>query len=234
MALDESTISGQQVLSAKREEFRLLYRAGKYAEARRLAEKSYAEGYERVAWVHNLASVAAEQGSLREAYSLYVTHAELLDGCDDLYSAGNFNLSFGIVCKRLGELHGSEDYLDRAAIAYTAASECFERAGAQIGVGYAENALANLQIVTNRAADAFEHIDRAQILFNDAFELARAAEVEDTRALAHEALGHFVDAFECSSRAVVTLERCGASELAALGQARATLERVYRKMKGDG
>lgn len=234
MLLDEIALSERPALSEERAEFRRLYLAGRFPEARRLAEACYAAGGERVAWVNNLILVAIAQGNLREAYSLYVTNADRLDSCDDLYAAGNFNLSGGLASKRLGELHKSEVFFDRAAIAYTAAADCFERAGAQAGFGYAENALANLKIVAGEAADAFEHIDRAQLLFNDAFEVARAAQCEDTRALAFEALDLFVEAFECSARAVVTLERCGPAEAAALGQARETLARVYRKMTGRG
>lgn len=231
MLLTELAATARPKLSEEREEFRRLYQAERFTEARRLAEKGYEAGRERVAWVHNLASVAMEQGNLREAYSLYLTHAPLASEPTDFYSAANFNLSFGLVCKRLYVLHGTEDYFDRASIAYTAAAEMFVEARERACTAYAENCYANLLIVADRASDAFKHVDAAQLLFNDVGEFARAADCEDTRALAHEALGNYVDAFECASRAVVTLRRCGAAEAKSIWQAEETCDRVYEKMK---
>lgn len=213
-------------------EFRRLYYAGELAEARRLAEEGYEEGRERVLWVNSLALVAAEQGNLREAYSLYLTHAELLTDCPNLYAVANFHLNYGFVGKRLFELHRLEEYFDRASIAFTAAAYYFTEAESDSCVAYAENCFANLLIVAGRAAEAFEHIDVAALLFNNAGERARVADCEDTRSLAYEALGQYVDAFECSSRAVVSLERMGKAEAKSLKQARETHARVFAKMAG--
>lgn len=229
--LREIAATARPALSAEREEFRRLYLAGRLGEARALAERCFDAGVERIAWVHNLASVVMEEGNLRAAFYLYLTHADLLDDCTDPYSVGNFFLSYGIAGKKLGVQLNSPEYFGRSEGAFKVASKYFDQAGVPGCKAYAENGLANLFIVSGQAADAFEHIDSAQRLFEGVGEVANAAACEDTRALAYEALGRFVDAFECAARAVATLERCGPAEAKSLAQARSTLERVYATLK---
>lgn len=232
MLLTDIATNARPALDGDREEFRRLFNAGIFGEARRLAERVLEEDGARVVWVQNLASVAAQQGNLREAYSLLLTHRHLLADCPDHYAVANFHLSLGIVGKKLGQLHGSDYYFNKSATSFAGASVHFELAGQQVCVGYSENGWANLLIAWGRPEESFEHIDKAELLFNDAGEFARAAQCEDTRALAYEALERFVDAFECASRAVVTLKRCGPCEAEALRQAEVSLERVYARMKG--
>lgn len=198
-------------LSRGREEFRRLYRAGRLAEARALAERELLKGRELLAWVHNLASVAMEQGSLREAYSLYVSHARLLDAPGDHgdYEVANFHLSYGITCKRLGAAHGDAELLDRALVQYAGAAAHFELAGEPAYAGYAENCAAAVHVALGRPDLAYPCIDRAQLLFNDLGDAARVGQAEHTRATALRAEGRHDEALEACARSARWLEGRG-------------------------
>ena len=219
-------------LSPERQEFRDLYLSGRFAEARRLAERMSDVGTDRAAWVHNLASVASEQGNIREAYSLYLTHSHLLADCPDTEAAAKFNLSFGSVSRRLWLLHGVREFAIRAEKAYRDAARLYEDAGLPGKVAYALNNLGNLYVSAGEPHKAYEYLDTAQILFNDAGEYARCADVEDTRALAFEAEGKIGEAFECSSRAVSALARFGEAERKSFDAACETHARIFGKLKG--
>lgn len=219
--------------SVAREEYNRLYRAGRLGECRRLSERMLETGADRVVWTYKLASVPYEQGNHREAYSILLTNAHLLAGCSDAYAAGNYNNTFGMVSQALGELHGMREYLDRALYCYREASRLYELAGLPLKSAYAENNTGWLLIAMGLPERAHKHLNKAQLLFNDAGEAARVADVEDTRALAFEAEGNLKEAFECSSRAVSSLLVFGEAEAKSLKQACETHRRIFEKLRGD-
>lgn len=221
------------VLGPEREEFRRLYRAGLFAECRRLAETMIWRGVERAAWVRNLAITAYEQGSVREAYSVLLAGAEMLDPERDPHTAANYCLALGAVSQAMYERHGLvREYVDRAEWAYRAAARLYEAAGLKFDSAHAALNLGWLYAAsTDTPERAHEHLYRAELLFGGAGESARVADVDDTRALAYEAAGDLASAFACSSRAVLSLQEFGEAERASFDKACETHGRIFDKLR---
>jgi CheY-like chemotaxis protein len=95
---------------------------------------------------------------------------------------GRFYNEYGTVLKNLGKAERRDDYIDRALIAYAAASYHFEQAGHARYQAYVENNLGFLLGNIHKFAEAHEHLDRAQALFTSLKDRAHLAQIDDTRA----------------------------------------------------
>lgn len=220
-------------VSEARALFARLYREARHAEARGLASAELARAAlpEGLGWWSNLAMVERAAGELDRALSLHKSAAPFLAKCLDPLDRAKFHNGFALTYKLLYERDGGAEKLDRAREEYEGARFYYERAGHKKFTAIVENNIGSLLAKMGRPAEARAYLDRAQLLFNDLGERARAAEVEDTRALCYEAEGNLDEALECSRRAERTLRGFGESERGAWLQARATHNRIWAKVE---
>lgn len=206
-----------------RKEFKRLFYANQLPEARRLAETMITTGVDRVAWVHNLGYVCLEQGNLREAYSLYLSNAHLLDKCTDFEAVAKFCNTFAMVSQGLGDLHGLREFYDRALYYYRQSVKYYELAS--LNPSYALNNIGWLLISMGFPERAFEYLDRTEFA-----EPGRQADVLVIRALAYESQNDLANALECLSDAINLLDDIKDVEAKSYDEARKVLRRVGEKL----
>jgi CheY-like chemotaxis protein len=119
---------------------------------------------------------------LNDALRLHMEAAPLFEASQNHTLKGRFYNEYGTVLKNLGKAERRADYIDRALIAYAAASYHFEQAGHTRYQAYVENNLGFLFGNVHKFAEAHEHLDRAQALFTSLKDKAHIAQVDDTRA----------------------------------------------------
>jgi CheY-like chemotaxis protein len=119
---------------------------------------------------------------LNDALRLHMEAAPLFEASHNHTLKGRFYNEYGTVLKNLGKAERRDDYIDRALIAYAAASYHFEQAGHARYQAYVENNLGFLLGNIHKFAEAHEHLDRAQALFTSLKDRAHLAQIDDTRA----------------------------------------------------
>lgn len=119
---------------------------------------------------------------LNDALRLHMEAAPLFEASHNHTLKGRFYNEYGTVLKNLGKAERRDDYIDRALIAYAAASYHFEQAGHARYQAYVENNLGFLLGNIRKFAEAHEHLDRAQALFTSLKDRAHLAQIDDTRA----------------------------------------------------
>jgi CheY-like chemotaxis protein len=142
-----------------------------------------------------------------EALNILTKAAPLFESSANQTLKGRFHNELAIVLENLAAIENRSDYLDRAAMEYTAASLDFEEAGHSRYQACVENNLAMLYLKVKRISDAHEHLDRAQALFTRLDDTVHLAQVDETRARAWLAEGAFGKAERQARTAVTMLEQ---------------------------
>jgi tetratricopeptide (TPR) repeat protein len=213
-------------------EFRRLYDAGALSEARFYAYDRLRFGAPpRFAWIVGLGLVACREGNLEEALSIFLSGASDYHDSADYELRSKYAINYAMALKGMGLKLGDLTYLDAALIVYEEGRHAAQRVGADEHVARCENNIASTLIALERPGAAHPYLQSAQILFNSLGMAARAAEVEDTRALAYEAEGNLDEALECARRAEKTLRGFGESERGAWLQAVETHDRIWSKVR---
>lgn len=178
-----------------------------------------------------LAFVEKVAGRFKEAFNILTEAVTLFESSANHTLKGRFHNEFAIVLENLGAIENRADYLERAAMEYTAASLDFEQAGHSRYQACVENNLAMLYLKVNRVPEAHEHLDRAQALFTRLDDTVHLAQVDETRARAWLTEGAFPKA-EREARSAVTMLEKGDEPLL-LSEALIThgiaLSRLHRK-----
>lgn len=155
-----------------------------------------------------LQSAVLEQlaGRLNDALNLLRPAASLIAASNNRILKGRFHNEFANVHRDLGEIESRTDYVDRALIEYAAASVHFQEAGHDRDQACVENNLAMLLFKLGRLEEAYQHLDRADILFTTLGAVVHQAQVAETRAQFMLAEGAVVQAERSARRAVQLLE----------------------------
>jgi tetratricopeptide (TPR) repeat protein len=130
---------------------------------------------------------------------------------------GRYHVELAMTLRNLGTAERREDYIDRAIVEFTAASFHFEQAGHTQYFAAVENNLGFLLFKTRQFEEAHEHLNRARRLFTSLRDKSHVAQVDDTRARALLAQGHYSEAERIARASVCTLEH--GDEHAALSEA---------------
>lgn len=144
---------------------------------------------------------------LNDALRMLDEAAPLLAGSESWPLLGRFHQTLGNTLQFLGVAERRADYIDRALLAYTAASIHFEQAGDASNRARTENNVGFLLQRLGRFGEAHEHFDRASSLFKSLGDPASVAQVDDSRAQCLLAEGRLAEAEAVARRAAQTLGR---------------------------
>jgi CheY-like chemotaxis protein len=122
---------------------------------------------------------------------------------------GRWHGQMGSVLRHLGAAEGRADYLDRAAIEYTAAIYHYELAGHERFRAVNLNNLAMLLYRLGRYQEAHEHLDRAVEIFRGLNDPGNLAQVDETRARVLLAEGQYSEAERIIADVIRVFERGG-------------------------
>jgi transcriptional regulator with PAS, ATPase and Fis domain/Tfp pilus assembly protein PilF len=163
----------------------------------------------------NYAIIEIASNRFNDALHLLTQAAPLFEEGTSHPAKGRFHMNYAAVLKKLGVAEHREDYMDRALVECTAASYHLEQAGHIPYRAAVENNLGSLLFITGRFTEAYEHLDRAHLLFASLKDSAHMAQVDDTRARLFLAQRRNTEAEKISRAAVRTLEKGGEQSLLA-------------------
>ena len=155
----------------------------------------------------NCAIVEKRSNRDAEALRIHLESAKRFENSDNHALRGNFHNEFASVLKRVGVAEARADYIDRAFIEYTAASYHFEQAGHTRYLARVDNNLGLLLLEAGKIVEAHQRLNRARALFARLRDKGSVAQVDDTRARAFLAEGHYQKAELIGRTAVRTLEQ---------------------------
>jgi CheY-like chemotaxis protein len=133
---------------------------------------------------------------------------EFFEGLDDALK-GRWHGQMALALHLIGVAEGLPDYLDRAAIEYTAAIYHYEQAGHVRFCAVNLNNLAALLYRIGRYQEAHEHLDRAASIFKRLNDPGNLAQVDETRAQVLLAEGRYSEAEKIIAGAIQVFERGG-------------------------
>ncbi len=188
------------------------WREGAFDEARvalretldRLADNN---GEQKARALLNSAIVEISLNQFNDAFQILKEATPLFESSQNHAAKGRFHIQLALVLKKLGASEHREDYTDRALVEYTAASYHLEQTGNTRYRAIVENNLGYLFLVTGRFAEAYEHLDRAHLLFASLKDSVHTAQVDDTRARVLLAQNRNSEAEKISRTAAHTLEK---------------------------
>jgi transcriptional regulator with PAS, ATPase and Fis domain len=188
------------------------WREGAFDEARvtlrdvlsRLANK---ESEQRARALLNIALVDIFSKRLNDALHILTEAAPFFRENQNHAAKGRFHGQLALVLRNLGTSEQRDDYIDHALVEYAAASYHFEQAGQTRFRAGVENNLGYLFFVKGKLTEAYEHLDRAHILFASLKDSVHTAQVDDTRARVLLTQKRNSEAEKISRSAVHTLEK---------------------------
>ncbi|HWT02964.1 MAG TPA: sigma 54-interacting transcriptional regulator [Pyrinomonadaceae bacterium] len=184
-ALDEARVTLQEVLG-------------------RLAGE---ESEQRPRALLNSAIIEISATRFNDALRLLAEAAPLFDASASHPAKGRFHNVYAAVLKKLAAAEGRKDYIDRALVEYTAASYHFEQAGHTPYRAAVENNIGFLLFIAGRFNEAYEHLDRAHLLFASLKDSVHTGQVDDTRARVLLGQKRNTEAEKVARSAVRTLEK---------------------------
>jgi len=146
-------------------------------------------------------------GRLNDALRIHTEAAPLFEKIDDHTLKGKFHNEFAQVLRGLGAAEHRPDYIDRALVAYAAASFHLEQAGHERFRACVENNLGFLFSTVGRFTEAYKHLKRARKIVVRLKDKGIVAQVDDTRAKVLLAEGRNEEAVAVAHAAVQTLEK---------------------------
>lgn len=154
------------------------------------------------------ALVATWSSRYHDALDILEEAETFFSGLDDAFK-GRWHGQMGSVLRYLGAAEGRSDYLDRAAIEYTAAIHHYEQAGHERYCAVNHNNLAMLLYRVGRYDDAHENLDRAAAIFTRLNDPGNLAQVNETRARVLLAERRYAEAERVIEPAIQVFERSG-------------------------
>jgi transcriptional regulator with PAS, ATPase and Fis domain len=168
----------------------------------------------------NRAIIEISSNRFNDALRLLTEAAPLFEESRSHSAKGRFHVNYAAVLKKLGTVEHREDYIDHALVEYAAASYHFEQAGHLPYRAAVENNIGFLLFITGRFTEAYEHLDRAHLLFASLKDNVHTAQVEDARARVLLAQKRNSEAEKVARSAVRTLEK--GDEISLLAEALTT------------
>ncbi|HJU54516.1 MAG TPA: sigma 54-interacting transcriptional regulator [Pyrinomonadaceae bacterium] len=155
----------------------------------------------------NSAIIEISATRFNDALRILAEAAPLFDATESHPAKGRFHNVYAVVLKKLAAAEGRKDYIDRALVEYTAASYHFEQAGHTPYRAAAENNIGFLLFTAGRFNEAYEHLDRAHLLFASLKDSVHTGQVDDTRARVLLGQNRNAEAEKVARAAVRTLEK---------------------------
>ncbi|HKQ51597.1 MAG TPA: sigma 54-interacting transcriptional regulator [Pyrinomonadaceae bacterium] len=155
----------------------------------------------------NSAVIEIAATRFNDALRLLAEAAPLFDATNSHPSKGRFHSAYATVLKKLATAEGRKDYIDRALLEYSAASYHFEQAGRTFHKAATENNIGFLLFTAGRFNEAYEHLDRAHLLFASLKDSVHMGQVDDTRARILLAQKRNTEAEKVARSGVRTLEK---------------------------
>jgi len=164
-----------------------------------------------------LRSAAVEKEATRysDALRIHEENAPLVEASDNHALKGKFHSEVATVLCILGAAERREDYTDRAILEYTAASFHFEQAGHRRYHACVESNFGTFCLIAGRYDEAHEHLIRARRLLVELKDVARVAQVDETRARVFLAEDNNAEAERIAREAVRALEAGGEQQILA-------------------
>lgn len=224
-ALFERLGDGGGAAEAQTELAYCYWREGAFDEARvilgevlhRLGE---GDAERRAVAVLRRAIVEASAKRYNDALHILTEGAPLFETSATHALQGKFHNELANVLSYLSIAERRRDYADRALVEYAAAGFHFEQAGHTRNHAAVENNLGYLFISVGKFAEAHAHLERARRLFIRLRDRVHTAQVDETRARALIAAGHYAEAEKIARLAVGILSKGG--ELALLAESLTT------------
>ena len=163
------------------------WREGSFDEARLMLREALSRLGEQacdlraIAMVRH-ADVESAANRLHDALEILARAAAPVEASSNHSIKGRYHNALALVLKNLGVAENRADYLDRALVEFTAASFHFEQAGHKRYQAAVENNLGFLFSTIGRYAEAHQHLDRAQSIFESLKDNVHSAQVSETRA----------------------------------------------------
>jgi DNA-binding NtrC family response regulator/Tfp pilus assembly protein PilF len=155
----------------------------------------------------NCAIIEISSNRFNDALHFLTQAAPLFEESTSHAAKGRFHMNYAAVLKKLGVAEHRGDYLDRALVECTAASYHLEKAAHTRYRARVENNLGSLLLVAGKFTEAYDHLNRARLLFTSLKDGSSVAQVDDTRARVLLAQKRNSDAEKISRSAVRTLEK---------------------------
>ncbi len=165
------------------------------------------QGEQRPRALLNSAIIEISATRFNDALRILAEAAPLFDATESHPAKGRFHNVYAVVLKKLAAAEGRKDYIDRALVEYTAASYHFEQAGHTPYRAAAENNIGFLLFTAGRFNEAYEHLDRAHLLFASLKDSVHTGQVDDTRARVLLGQNRNAEAEKIARAAVRTLEK---------------------------
>jgi tetratricopeptide (TPR) repeat protein len=150
--------------------------------------------------------VEQDAGRLNESLRLLTENASLFEKINNQMVRGSYHSNLGDVLVILWESEGPTAYLDRALIAYAAASHYFDQAENKRYRANVENNLGFLYYKVHLCKDAHKHLDRARSIFTNLKDKSAVAQVDETRARVFLQENRSVEAEKVARSSVRVLE----------------------------
>lgn len=233
LAIFQSQRLRNKVTEAQIELALCYWRTGEYNEASDFLQVALSQlstdGELKAKAVLRSAIVYEHAGRLSDALRFLTDNATLFEKINSDMLKGCYHQTVGDVLKDLWESHRPGDYLDRALLAYAAASYHFDQAEHKRYRANVENNLGFLYLKINFFKEAHEHLSRARRIFTSLRDRGAVAQVDETRARAFLQQGRNAEAERAADSSVRTLEKSDmqaelAESLTTLGRALARLD----------
>jgi tetratricopeptide (TPR) repeat protein len=168
---------------------------------------------------------------LYEAVRLQAEAGNLADSSKDFTLIARYYQGYGVTWEMIAEREHSEEYYDRALIAYEAACHYYELAGNVRDLASTQNCIAFLFIQVGKLEEALDFSIRAIRNARTVADIGLLAECELTRAQACARIGRYDVALPLASGAAVTFKEKGYEPL--LKDALETVERISAAMRAQ-
>jgi len=233
LAIFQSQRLRNRVTEAQIELALCYWRTGEYNEASDFLKLALSQlttnGELKAKAVLRAAIVDEHAGRLSDALRSLTDNAALFENLNSDMLKGCYYQTVGDVLKDLWESDKPGDYLDRALVAYAAASYHFDQAEHRRYRANVENNLGFLYLKISFFKGAHQHLDRARRIFTSLKDRGAVAQVDETRARAFLQEGRNSEAEKAAHLSVRTLENSDmqaplAESLTTHGRALARLE----------
>jgi tetratricopeptide (TPR) repeat protein len=157
-----------------------------------------------------------------EAFWFQLGQRDAVDDFGDKELCGKLRNGLGASCVNLEDHEGAIKY-------FTEAHDLFQSVGTAIPAAGALNNIAAALIALNRIDEAFEYLDRAEVIFIDEAAVVWRAQTEETRAKAYIRIGDYWSALAYAAQSVARLS--DGIKRPALDESIATLELALKLLR---
>ncbi len=209
------------------------WREGAFDEARvtlrhALGSLGDLESEQRLRALLSSALVERSAARLQEALRIHRESEPLFNESSNNALKGKFHSEYATLLKNLGLSENREDYIDQALVEFTAASFHYEQVGHKRFQAGVENNEGFLFASLGKYTEAYQHLDRARLLYQSLKDKGGVARVDDTRAQTLLFQGRAREAERFAKAAIQVFEDGG--EQSALAEALTTRGKALARL----